>query len=68
MGQAKQRGTFEQRRAAAIARKAERLAEYRKAIGDPHAELPKLPEEPSFTLVAALSALGLRRRGFFRWW
>ncbi len=59
MGQAKQRGTFEQRRAAAIARKAERLAEYRKAIDDPHAELPRpMSKRTSFALMGALAALG----------
>ncbi len=56
MGQAKRRGTFEQRRAASIARKAERLAEYRKAMQDPEAELPKpLSKKQSIALLGALA-------------
>lgn len=67
MGQAKRRGTFEERKAQAIARRAELTEEYRKNMQDPTAELPKfrLPHGRrhlrSFTeevLVAAMAGIG----------
>lgn len=63
MGEARRRGTFEERRATAIARRAELTEEYRKKMLDPAAELPKARRRlgGSFTgiqLAAAIAGMG----------
>ena len=63
MGEARRRGTFEERKAQAIARRAELTEEYRKKMLDPMAELPKARRKlgGSFTgamLVAAIAGMG----------
>ena len=50
MGQAKRRGTFEERKAQAIARRAELTEEYRKNMQDPTAELPESRQNPEAEL------------------
>ena len=63
MGEARRRGTFEERRATAIAHRAELTEEYRKNMLDPTAELPKARRRlgGSFTgiqLAAAIAGMG----------
>ena len=63
MGEARRRGTFEERRATAIAHRAELTEEYRKKMLDPTAELPKARRRlgGSFTgiqLAAAIAGMG----------
>lgn len=65
MGQAKRRGTFEERKAQAIARRAELTDQYRKNMQDPAAELPEFRRRlgSSFTgamLSATMATLGWR--------
>ena len=50
MGQAKRRGTFEERKAQAIARWAELTEQYRKNMQDPAAELPESRQNPEAEL------------------
>ena len=63
MGQAKRRGTFEERKAQAIARRAELTEQYRKNMLDPEAELPKARRKlgGNFTgiqMAAAIASMG----------
>ena len=63
MGQAKRRGTFEERKAQAIARRAELTEQYRKNMQDPAAELPKARRKlgGNFTgiqMAAAIASMG----------